>query len=207
MPTQSKKLRYGPLGARSVHLCVDMQRMFAEDTPWKTPWMDRVLPNALQLVAAHPSRTIFTRFIPADRPGQGAGTWRRYYERWADMTLQRLGREMVELLPELAAYVPPGEVIDKRVYSPWCEPTLHQALQRRDADTVVVSGGETDVCVLSTVLGAVDRGYRVVIAENALCSSSDATHDALLTVYETRYTQQVETVTTDEILRHWPRGD
>ena len=44
---------------------------------------------------------------------------------------------------------------------------------RTSVDTLVISGSETDVCVLSTVLGAVDRGYRVVIAIDALCSSSN----------------------------------
>jgi nicotinamidase-related amidase len=66
-----------------------------------------------------------------------------------------------------------------------------------------VSGGETDVCVLATVLGAVDRGYRVVVATDALCSSSDETHDAMMTLYHNRYGQQVETVTTNTILDSW----
>jgi nicotinamidase-related amidase len=76
-------------------------------------------------------------------------------------------------------------------------------LQRRGIDTLVITGGETDVCVLGTVLGAVDRGYRVVVATDALCSSSDQTHDASLSVYRNRYGQQVETATTDLILQHW----
>ncbi len=180
-----------------------MQRLFAEDTEWRTPWMPKVVPQVRSLVAAWPGRTVFTRFVPAERPGQGVGTWRRYYERWAGMTLERLGREMVELIPDLAAFVPPAVVFDKRVYSPWYESALHAELQRQSVDTLVVSGGETDVCVLSTVLGAIDRGYRIVIATDALCSSSDEAHDALLTVYETRYSQQVEAVTTEVILEAW----
>jgi hypothetical protein len=35
-----------------------------------------------------------------------------------------------------------------------------------------VGGVGTDVCVLAAVLGAVDRGYRVVVPTDALCSSS-----------------------------------
>ncbi len=54
------------------------------------------------------------------------------------------------------------------------------------------------VCVLAGVLGAVDRGYRVVVPTDALCSSSDRTHDALLTLYRERYGQQVETVPSEE---------
>jgi nicotinamidase-related amidase len=198
------RLTFGPLGPRCVHLCVDMQRLFAEDTEWKTPWMQRVLPEVRRIVEAHAPETIFTRFIPAERPGNGHGTWRRYYERWASMTLERLGRDMVELVPELARYAPPAEILDKRVYSPWTETDLEARLQHRGVDTLLVTGAETDVCVLGTVLGAVDRGFRVVLASDALCSSSDATHDALLTVYHMRYGQQVEVATTAEILRDWP---
>ena len=197
------QLRYGPLGDACAHICVDMQRLFAEDTDWKTPWMRRVLPNVVRLVEARPADTIFTRFVPAERPGDGEGTWKRYYKRWASMTIERLGAEMVDLLPELAGFAPPALVIDKGVYSPWMDRDLHDELRRRGTDTLVVSGGETDVCVLGTVLGAVDRGYRVVVATDALCSSSDETHDALIAVYLNRYGQQVETASTETILRDW----
>jgi nicotinamidase-related amidase len=157
----------------------------------------------VRLVAAHPARAIFTRFIPAEQPGEGRGRWRRYYENWASMTISRLGREMVELVSELTRFVPPARVIDKKVYSPWLEGHLDDLLRNTPVDTLVVSGGETDVCVLATVLGAVDRGYRVVVATDALCSSSDETHDAMMTLYHNRYGQQVETVTTDTILESW----
>jgi nicotinamidase-related amidase len=66
-----------------------------------------------------------------------------------------------------------------------------------------VSGGETDVCVLSTVLGAIDRGYRVVVVTDALCSSSDAAHDASLDVYHMRFGQQVETASAELVLDAW----
>jgi nicotinamidase-related amidase len=196
-------LRFGPLTETCLHICVDMQRLFADETDWHTPWMDRVLPNVVRIVAAHPARTIFTRFIPADEPGQGRGTWRRYYENWESMTVSRLGREMVDLVPELKRFVPPARAIDKKVYSPWLEGHLDELLRDTPIDTLIVSGGETDVCVLATVLGAVDRGYRVVVATDALCSSTDETHDAMMTLYHNRYGQQVETVTTDTILDTW----
>ncbi len=177
--------------------------MFAEDTEWQTPWMDRVLPKVTGLVSTRPAQTIFTRFVPAHQPGEGHGTWRRYFERWSSMTIKNIGPEMVELVPELADFVPPARVLDKRVYSPWLDGCLHAHLRQSDVDTLIVSGGETDVCVLSTVLGAVDLGYRVVLATDALCSSSDETHDALMTVYANRYSQQVEAVETDVILKSW----
>ncbi len=196
-------LRFGPLTARDVHVCVDMQRLFAEKTEWQAPWMMRVLPNVLRLAALVPQRTVFTRFIPAKNAAEASGTWVRYYEHWASMTLDRLGHDMIELLPELADLVPPARVVDKRVYSPWLEPGLDRLLKERGCESLVITGGETDVCVLGTVLGAVDRGYRVVLAVDALCSSSDAAHDATLDLYTQRYGQQIEIVSTETVLRNW----
>jgi len=57
-----------------------------------------------------------------------------------------------------------------------------------------VTGSETDVCVLATVLGAVDHGYRVIVVTDAVCSSSDEGHDAMLKLYRERYSLQIEAV-------------
>ncbi|MGI6855834.1 cysteine hydrolase family protein [Mesorhizobium sp. 1B3] len=196
-------LTYGPLDAGTIHLCIDMQRIFDEGAPWATPWMTRVLPNVEKIVAHCPARTIFTRFVPAERPGEGVGAWQRYYRRWAEVTIEAIGAEKIELLPSLGRFVPPATIIDKRVYSPWTEGRLDTLLAGSDVNTLVMTGTETDICVLATVLGAVDRGYRVVLVTDALCSSSDETHDALMTFYHQRLAQQVETAETSEILEGW----
>src|SRR4051812_36574911 len=70
---QASPLPFGPLGARTVHLCVDMQNLFAEETPWNTPWMKRVLPVVTRIAEHHPERTVFTRFIPARHPAVEEG--------------------------------------------------------------------------------------------------------------------------------------
>jgi nicotinamidase-related amidase len=196
-------LRFGPLGESAVHVCVDMQRLFAEETPWRTPWMRRVLPNVVALAAAQPERLCFTRFVPLEKPADGVGSWRRYYERWPDVTLEAIDSELVDLVPELRRLTPPAPVFDKRVYSPWASTPLHGTLQGAGKNTIIVSGGETEVCVLATVLGAIDLGYRVVIATDALCSSADETHDAMLAIYHSRFGMQVETADCAEILDAW----
>jgi nicotinamidase-related amidase len=76
-------------------------------------------------------------------------------------------------------------------------------LVERHVRTVVVSGAETDVCVLSTVLGAVDLGFRVVIVQDALCSSSDTGHDALMTMYRARFHGQIDLVEARELFDLW----
>jgi nicotinamidase-related amidase len=199
-------LRFGTISGSAVHICVDMQLMFQEETPWRMPWMERVLPCVQEIVHRHADRTIFTRFITAEHAGDGPGAWSRYWTKWAAMTQDQLDPALLDLIPDLARFCPPAQVIDKRVNSPWRTPELPHALQTRKCDTVVVTGGETDVCVLATVLGAVDRGYRVIVVTDALCSSADETHEAVLTVYASRYGQQIETVTTIEVLNAWKRS-
>jgi nicotinamidase-related amidase len=196
-------LRFGPLTARSQHLCIDMQNLFAEPTPWHTPWMARVLPAMEAVVSRFPERTVFTRFVPPAHPQDMPGALQRYYERWSELTLARLDSVLIELVPSLARFVPPAAVVDKRVYSPFVERGLLQLLRQRHTDALIITGAETDVCVLAAVLGAVDFGYRVVLVTDAICSSSDETHDALLTLYHQRFAQQIETVDTETLLRHW----
>lgn len=201
--TNEGGLRFGPLGDNTIHLCVNMQAMFADKTDWNTPWMARVLPNVERLVRRDPARTIFTRFIPAQNAGAAQGAWRHYYEHWHAMTLDELDPAMVEIVPSLAGFAPPAAVFDKTTYGPWNDGTLETMLRRRGTDTLVVTGGETDVCVLGTVLGAVDRGFQVVVVGDGLCSASDETHDALMLLYSHRYGAQVEIARTDEVLAQW----
>lgn len=186
-----------------IHLCIDMQNVFLRETPWHMPWMRRILPCVVALSEKHPDRNVFTRFLPAAEPGEGHGMWKSYYLRWAEMTLKETGTDIYQLVPELDALARYGLICDKKIYAPWMSTDLHARLRERNINTLIVSGGETDVCVLATVLGAVDMGYRVIIATDALCSSSDATHDAILKIFHERYNVHIATATTEDILSHW----
>lgn len=68
-----------PLRPHTVHLCIDLQNLFGPDGPWVTPWMNRFLPLAAEIVGYAPERTIFTRFIPPQNKQAARGAWRAYY--------------------------------------------------------------------------------------------------------------------------------
>ena len=106
--------------------------------------------------------------------------------------------------PDLAQFVPPAGTFDKYVYSTWTGTDLHQRLRGAGIDTTIITGGETDVCVLATMLGAIDWGFRVILVTDAMCSSADETHDAMMNIYLHRFGEQVETVTTGILLDAWP---
>jgi nicotinamidase-related amidase len=187
----------------AVHLCVDMQRIFAKGGIWETPWMERVLPIIVAIAARYSARTVFTRFISPASPAEAPGQWRPYFERWKVATRQSLGGSQLDLVPELARYAPPATIVDKPAYSAFFRSSLADFLFEKHIKTVVVSGAETDVCVLSTVLDAVDIGFRVVIVEDALCSSSDAGHDALMTMYRLRFNEQIDLVSAEQLVDLW----
>ena len=119
------------------------------------------------------------------------------------MTRQYLDPALLELLPSLANLCPPAKIIDKTRYSAFAEPNLPEFLHAIEADGLIVTGSETDVCVLATVLGAVDLGYRVIVVRNAVCSSSDQGHDALITLFRQRYTEQIEVADAALIMERW----
>lgn len=48
-------LQYG----QWLHICVDIQNMFHEKTPWYAPWMARILPYVVSIARWHKDRTYF----------------------------------------------------------------------------------------------------------------------------------------------------
>ena len=64
------ELRYGPLGSSCVHLCVDMQRLFAEPTEWQMPWLEKVLPTIVELRGPSSANTLYP-LHPRARAGTG----------------------------------------------------------------------------------------------------------------------------------------
>jgi nicotinamidase-related amidase len=190
-------------GHRALHLCIDMQRMFAEETPWHARWLTGVLPAVEAIVERCPERTIFTRFLPPRSPADSRGAWQSYYEKWSVMTGEHLPPEMTGLVPQLARFTPPAMIIDKAVYSPWFRPDLINAVRKAGADTLIISGGETDVCVAAAVMGAIDHGLRAILPTDAIYGSADETHDAMLRVFRSRFALQLTTCTTQELLDAW----
>lgn len=191
------------LDRTTAHVAVDMQRLFAEPTDWFVPWLPKVLPRVLEIAERHPERTIFTRFMPPATPEEAHGTWRDYFRRWQGMTRSRIDPGLLDLVEPLRALVPPAHQLDKTVYSAFGNPRLLPALRRRRIETLIVTGGETDVCVMATVIAAVDLGFRIVLPTDALCSAHDPTHDALMKLYRERYSQQIEATSTERVLEEW----
>ena len=77
-----------------------------------------------------------------------------------------------DLLPVLQRFAPPAQRrrqahpfrVRGAASSPRCD--------ELSADTLIFTGVETDVCVLATAIGAIDRGYRTILISDAMASGS-----------------------------------
>ena len=194
----------GALPPDTLHIVVDMQRLFVEHPDWRVPDLPRIVPPILKLIDAHPRETVFTRFITPLTPEDADGQWRSYYRHWRSVTLARMDPALLDLVPPLAERARPEAMLDKKSHGGFESPAFAEAIARHQASTLVLTGVETDVCVLALAFAATDRGYRVIIVEDAVTSSSPAGHRAALTAIYPRLDQQIQITTVDEVLAAWP---
>jgi nicotinamidase-related amidase len=196
-------LKFGALGPKTLHVCVDMQLMFALETKWASGAIWRALPGILEISGQYTSQTVFTRFICPRDLGETAGQWTRFYADAEGMLTSKLHPSMMDLLPELAKFIPPAKIVDRKVFSALASPELRALLTQGSIDTLVMTGFETDVCVLATVLAAIDLGFRVVLVKDALASSNEAGEKAALHQVFSRFDQQIEIISTAELFHSW----
>ena len=196
-------LRFGPIGKRAVHACIDMQRLFAGETEWAAPVVYEIAPRVERICVHAPHLTLFTRFLTPERAEDAQGQWQIYYRHWKSVLSSTIDADLLDLIPPLRRFVPPARVIDKYVHSGFEAPSFQQALDELKADTIIFTGVETDVCVLATALTAIDRGYRTILISDAIASSSPEGHRASLDSVYPRFDQQVEVIDTDTVLKAW----
>jgi len=71
-------------------------------------------------------------------------------------------------------------VIDKNSSSPFNSTGIDQLLRNLGIETLIVTGMSTDMCVETTSRDAADRGYNVIILEDAVAAFAERHHEAAL---------------------------
>jgi nicotinamidase-related amidase len=101
---------------------------------------------------------------------------------------------------EIAAWLDPRPeefVIRKRRYSAFFGTELEIVLKAYRADTVLLVGGLTDVCIHYTAVDAHQHDYRVRIITDCIAGSTQRAHDSALAAIQ--YLQRDALVTADEV--------
>ncbi len=192
--------------ARTAHLIVDLQRGYmAEGAPRETATAREIVPNVNAISNALRVAGGINVFVRMNLATEMMGAWRGYLDRLLDPQLRERviaaftpGSPYFELWDGLA--VDPADlIVEKTRYSPFVPGAspLHELLQERGIETVIVSGTVTNVCCESTARDAMQLGYRVLFAADGTAAQSDAMHNATLA---TMLTSFADVVTAEELV-------
>jgi nicotinamidase-related amidase len=118
-------------------------------------------------------------------------------ERTDQPTLWAKGSHEHEVIAELAP-LDDELVIDKNASSPFNGTGIDQLLRNMGIETLVMIGMATDMCVETTARDAADRGYNVIVVEDAVATFVPEHHRAALSALARVYTQVWN---TDRVLR------
>ena len=158
---------------KTALLVVDMQRAFLDPgEAMEVPPARDIVPQIQSLLALFRQSTLpvaYSEDVPLlvgllhpehRRAAPGAP---RGFGRPSSSCL--LGEANVHVVPELAPQ--PGElVVRKRYYDGFNGTALDQALRARGVTHLVLTGTMTDICVLATVIGGMNREYRMTVVED-----------------------------------------
>jgi nicotinamidase-related amidase len=195
------KRLFDPIPDGAIHLVVDMQELFRSHPDWGSASLTGIVAPIQRLLSARPRNAYFSRFVPPQRMDHATGAWQRYYRRWHNVTLERMDPDLVNVIEELRPWE--RGVFDKSGYSALGNPEFRRTASTSGDRCLILSGVETDVCVLSTAMEAMDLGLRVILALDAITSSSAKCHDLALQIMHERFDEQIELATVDDILKSW----
>ena len=172
--------------SRTAHLVVDMQNGFMEEgAPVEVPHARGIVGN-------------INRLSQAMREAGGTNIFLRYTTRDIDDAWSIFGRRLGpqaaghregfmaghhywQFWPELE--IEPGDVlIEKSRFSAFTAnaSTLHQELQERGIDTLLITGTLTNCCCETNARDAMQLNYRVAMVSDANAALSDEEHAASL---------------------------
>ena len=78
----------------------------------------------------------------------------------------------------------PGElVLDKNTSSAFHSTGLDLHLRNMKIETLVIAGIASDMCVFTTSLDAADRGFHVIIADDACTTIDPGSHEAAMLMF------------------------
>ena len=154
------------------------------------------VPNARRLLDAFRKarrEVIFTRHGPLIADGRDMILRRRRRDVDARKSTDRpalwsKGSYEHEIIAELAPLAD-ELVIDKNASSPFNGTGIDQILRNMGLETLVIAGMATDMCVETTARDAADRGYNVIVAEDAVATFFPEHHRAALSALARVYTQ------------------
>ena len=138
-----------------------------------------VLANAAQLLCAARAAGAMVAYARADHRADGGTTARTLHDSGPRPPLVTSGTPEAEIVPELASRR--GDyMVPKHRWSAFHGTYLDLALRARHVDTLIVTGGSTEIGISSTAYAGRDLDYNLVIVSDACTSAKQDVHAQLM---------------------------
>jgi len=159
-----------------------------------------VLANVAKLLAAARTRGAMVAYARADHRADGGTTASTLHDAGPRGRLIMGGTPEAEIVPELAPRA--GEyMVPKHRWSAFHGTYLDTALRTRHVDTIILTGGSTEIGVSSTAYAARDLDYNLVIATDACTSAKHDVHEQLMREVYPRLARVRNTIQVLEMLK------
>ena len=200
---------------KTALLVVDMQRAFLDPgEAMEVPAARTIVPQIQSLLALFRGQSlpvVFTEFTYAETTPLLVGQLHPEHRRAAADAPRGFGRPSSScLLGEANVHVvsdlaPRGDelVVTKHYYDGFNGTPLDQALRARDITHLVLTGTMTDICVLATVVGGMNREYRMTVVEDATATLSPEIQHAALDVIRRAYARVLTAKQVAEEMARW----
>jgi nicotinamidase-related amidase len=200
---------------RTALVVVDMQRAFLDPgEAMEVPPARDIVPQIQSLLDLFRDKrlpVVFTEFTYSEDVPVLVGLLHPEHRRAAPGAPRGFGRPSssclmgeanVHLVPELAPQ--PGElVVTKHYYDGFNGTTLDAALRSRGVTHLVLTGTMTDICVLATVIGGMNREYRMTVVDDGTATLWPEVQRATLDIIRRAYARVLTAKQVAEEIGGW----
>jgi ureidoacrylate peracid hydrolase len=192
--------------ARTAHIVVDLQNGFmAPGQPAEIPAAREIVPNVNRISAALRAAGGLVVYIQNTIDATAKQAWSNWF---TYMSGERRKEAMDaafadgsfghSLWPELEVLAGDTRVKKNRfgAFVPGSS-NLHEVLQARNIDTVIITGTATNVCCESTARDAMMMNYKVIFVSDGTATFNDEEHNATLGIMLAMF---ADVMTTDEVV-------
>jgi ureidoacrylate peracid hydrolase len=192
--------------SRTAHVVVDLQNGFMEPgATVELPVAREIVPNVNKIceaVRAAGGINVFVRYLIDEETQVSWSSW------FTDFSSPQRRKAMIEtfgmdchgfaLWPELDVQ-PTDLIVDKTRFGAFVPGSseLHEILQVRGIDTLIITGTATNVCCESTARDAMQMNYKVIFIADGNAAMTDAEHNATLNNMVTLF---ADVMTTNEVV-------
>jgi ureidoacrylate peracid hydrolase len=159
-----------------------------------------VLANAAKILSVARTRGAMVTYARADHRADGGTTAQTLHDSGPRARLIAGGTPEAEIVPELVPRA--GEtMVPKHRWSAFHGTYFDLALRTRRVDTIILTGGSTEIGVSSTAYAARDLDYNLVIVSDACTSAKREVHEQLMREVYPRLARVRSTIQVLEMLK------